>query len=361
MRTLLHGLLLGTAFGRDYPNLKGRANAVVRHLETLDPENCVSEQPGSLPDAFKKAEGLINNDDTCKGGNHIRPFFDGKAGRPDLFMHRILDCLGYIGNKECDDPLLNKSANELTVIVETSPAFRYGYVYPRYCHHDDNIRKWWGDYAGILDILNRCNETRTSLEALEDEVSKVGLQVENNTGSLEALDDKVSEAGLQVEDNTGLIQDNKNAIDINKNSSLKNQGLITQLIKGHVQMQQNIESKASKKELEQTKQEMEKKFKAMEKKIIENVTASTVASGSQVDHTSGTDVITGFGLGIGLGIGFHIGRRLTRGEEGEKPQLTTNEAQTIDDDNLSQASTTLPYDSGLPHASTVGAYSSDVP
>ena len=165
----------------------------------------------------------------------------------------------------------------------------------------------------------------------------------------------------QVEDNTGLIQDNKNAIDINKNSSLKNQGLITQLIKGHVQMQQNIESKASKKELEQTKQEMEKKFKAMEKKIIENVTASTVASGSQVDHTSGTDVITGFGLGIGLGIGFHIGRRLTRGEEGEKPQLTTNEAQTIDDDNLSQASTTLPYDSGLPHASTVGAYSSDVP
>ena len=66
-------------------------------------------------------------------------------------------------------------------------------------------------------------------------------------------------------------------------------------------------------------------------------------------------------MGIGLGIGFHIGRRLTRGEEGEKPQLTTNEAQTIDDDNLSQASTTLPYDSGLPHASTVGAYSSDVP
>mgnify|MGYP001359947662 CR=1 FL=1 len=71
-----------------------------------------------------------------------------------------MDCLRYIGNKECDDPFLNKSANELIVTVETSPAFRYGYVYPLYCHHDDEIRQWWGDYAGILDILNRCNKIK---------------------------------------------------------------------------------------------------------------------------------------------------------------------------------------------------------
>ena len=157
----------------------------------------------------------------------------------------------------------------------------------------------------------------------------------------------------------------------------------------HVQMQENIESKASTKELEQIKQEMEKKFKAMEKKIIENdtahfdaqknakdvhsdakvdtnVTASMVASGSQVDHTSGTDATTGLAEKVTIGLLFlnmiYLGRRLKRLEESKKLQLTNNAAQTIDDvDTLSQASTTLPYDSGLPHAFTVGAYSPDVP
>ena len=43
MRNLLNVVLLGTAvFGRDYPNLEGIANVVVRHLETLD-SDCFSK------------------------------------------------------------------------------------------------------------------------------------------------------------------------------------------------------------------------------------------------------------------------------------------------------------------------------